>query len=324
MHLIICITPLQVLIAEQIIQNTQGDFIGLYLPYGNNPKHHYYFEKLKRRCQQSAYIELHNSTWGERFVTLNALKTTLKKLGIWQKSIANVYLASIDVLFLQYIISKVTFQQLYTFDDGTANIFPNSTYFNPLPKSLAQRLFKKVAGITYADIPSILAVSQQHYTIFNGEKNIVDNVKWVQLFASDKNDQQPITQTKRILVGQGLDNFIGKTAYRDMVKTMMTQFGIDSFVPHPRENIDFSDWLTVIHSHKIIEEYLLDEIKQHPTTQYEIYTFFSTAVFSLKDFPRTQILLVYNQPLMDKFKDAYDFLASRGFTLIDLDKVAYV
>ena len=324
MHLIICITPLQVLIAEQIIQNTQGDFIGLYLPYGNNPKHHYYFEKLKRQCQQSAYIELHNNTWGERFATLNTLKSTLKKLGIWQQPIANVYLASIDVLFLQYIISKVTFQQLYTFDDGTANIFPNSTYFNPLPKSLAQRLFKKVAGITYSDITSILAVSKQHYTIFNGEKNIIDNVKWVQLFASLQHDEQPITQTKRILVGQGLDNFIGETAYRDMVNTMMSQFGIDSFVPHPRENIDFADWLTVIQSDKIIEEYLLDEIKQHPTTQYEIYTFFSTAVFSLKDFPRTQIFLVYNQPLMDQFKDAYDFLASRGFTLIDLDKVAYV
>lgn len=321
MNLIICITPLQVLIAKRIIEQEKSPFIGLYLPYGDNSKHRYYFEQLNTVCEKSAFIELKNQTWGERFATLNTIKTTLKKLGIWQKPIENVYLASIDVLFLQYIIAKVNFKSLYTFDDGTANIFPNSTYYQPLPKSLPQRLFKKAVGISYPDIPSILAISQKHFTIFPNEKNIIDTIEPIYLF--DKRDEQPSDNItiKRLLLGQALDNFIGEKAYQDIVEIMVKAFDIDAFCPHPRENLDFSDILPVIHSDKIIEDYLLDEIKNQPNQRFEIYTFISTAVFSLKEFPRTQVFMVYNQTLWDKFPDAYQFLASRGFTLINLDEV---
>ena len=323
MNLIICITPLQVLIAKQIIKQHSIPFIGLYLPYGahskSEPKHRYYFAQLEQVCQKSAFIELNNKTWRERFATLNHIKTTLNTLDIWQKSIENVYLASIDVLFLQYVISKVTFQQLYTFDDGTANIFPNSSYFQPLPKSLPLQLFKHAVGITYPSIPSILAISKKHFTIFPHEKNIIDATEPVYLF--DKVDNQPDENlpVKRLLLGQALDNFIGETAYRDIVTKMVSEFAIDAFCPHPRENLDFSHLLPVIDSDKIIEDYLSEALQQNPQQRFEIYTFISTAVFSLKEFPRTQVFMVYTQALWDKFPDAYQFLASRGFTLINLD-----
>lgn len=321
MNLILCITPLQVLIAKQIIRQSGSPFVGLYLPYGDNPKHRYYFEQLEQVCEKSVFIELKNQTWGERFATLNQLKTTLKNLDIWQQPIDSVYLASIDVLFLQYVIAKVKFHHLYTFDDGTANIFPNSTYYQPLPKSLPQKLFKKAIGITYPDIPSILALSDTHFTIFPHEKNIIDTTEPIFLFA--KNDEQPSDNVtvKRLLLGQALDDFIGETAYRDIVAKLVSEFAIDAFCPHPRENLDVSDLVPVIHSDKIIEDYLLDELAHQPQQRFEIYTFISTAVFSLKEFPRTQVFMVYNQTLWDKFPDAYQFLASRGFTLINLDKL---
>ena len=323
MNLIICITPLQVLIAKQIIKQHSIPFIGLYLPYGahskSEPKHRYYFAQLEQVCQKSAFIELNNKTWRERFATLNHIKTTLNTLDIWQKSIENVYLASIDVLFLQYVISKVTFQQLYTFDDGTANIFPNSSYFQPLPKSLPLQLFKHAVGITYPSIPSILAISKKHFTIFPHEKNIIDATHPVYLF--DKADHQTDENlpVKRLLLGQALDNFIGEKAYADIVETMVKAFHLDAFCPHPRENLDFSHLLPVIDSDKIIEDYLSEALQQNPQQRFEIYTFISTAVFSLKEFPRTQVFMVYTQALWDKFPDAYQFLASRGFTLINLD-----
>ena len=323
MNLIICITPLQVLIAKQIIKQHSAPFIGLYLPYGahskSEPKHRYYFDQLEQVCEKSAFIELKNKTWRERFATLNHIKTTLNTLDIWQKPIENVYLASIDVLFLQYVISKVKFQQLYTFDDGTANIFPNSSYFQPLPKSLPLQLFKHAVGITYPSIPSILAISKKHFTIFPQEKNIIDATHPVYLF--DKADNQPDENlpVKRLLLGQALDNFIGETAYRDIVTKMVSEFAIDAFCPHPRENLDFSHLLPVIDSDKIIEDYLSEALQQNPQQRFEIYTFISTAVFSLKEFPRTQVFMVYTQALWDKFPDAYQFLASRGFTLVNLD-----
>ena len=70
MNLIICITPLQVLIAKQIIKKTPEDFIGLYLPYGVNAKseakHRYYFGQLQQVCQQAAFLELKNQGIGDR------------------------------------------------------------------------------------------------------------------------------------------------------------------------------------------------------------------------------------------------------------------
>ena len=81
MNLIICITPLQVLIAKQIIKKHSTPFIGLYLPYGahskSEPKHRYYFDQFEQVCEKSAFIELNNKTWGERFATLKHIKTTL-------------------------------------------------------------------------------------------------------------------------------------------------------------------------------------------------------------------------------------------------------
>lgn len=293
------------------------------MPYGahskSEPKHRYYFDQLEQVCEKSAFIELKNKTWRERFATLNHIKTTLNTLDIWQKPIENVYLASIDVLFLQYVISKVKFQQLYTFDDGTANIFPNSSYFQPLPKSLPLQLFKHAVGITYPSIPSILAISKKHFTIFPHEKNIIDTTEPVYLF--DKADNQPDENlpVKRLLLGQALDNFIGDKAYADIVETMVKAFHLDAFCPHPRENLDFSHLLPVIDSDKIIEDYLSEALQQNPQQRFEIYTFISTAVFSLKEFPRTQVFMVYTQALWDKFPDAYQFLASRGFTLVNLD-----
>ena len=129
------------------------------------------------------------------------------------------------------------------------------------------------------DIPSILAVSQKHYTIFPNEKNIIENIEPIFLFKNLKKTNNKTLSIKRILLGQALDNFIGENAYREIVVNMKQKFAIDSFVPHPRENLDFSDILTVIHSEKIIEDYLIDELTANLTTQYEIYTFMSTAVF---------------------------------------------
>ena len=166
-----------------------------------------------------------------------------------------------------------------------------------------------------------MAVSRSHYTIFPHEKNIISDTKPVQLFDPIQTTQQPIVHTQKILLGQGLESFIGEMPYRTLVKQMIERFGISHFVPHPREKLDFSDVLTVIQSDKIIEDYLAAAITEHPKTQYEIYTFMSTAVFSLSAFPRTQIFLVYNQALMAQFQDAYAFLASRGFHLIDMDAI---
>lgn len=328
-HVFICITPLQVLIAQRIIADliTQpAQIIGLYLPYADHAKHRHYFAKLQAVCDQAAFVVLKNQTWQQRFATLHQLKHTLKQLNLWQQPVERVYLASIDVLFLQYVMAKINFHQLYTFDDGTANIFPNSSYHQPLPKSRAMQAFKKLLGIRHADVGAVLSASQAHYTIFPHETNVIANTIPIALYpdrpatlAKIATVTPPQQTVKRLLLGQGLDAFIGEAAYRELVQAMITRFDIDAFVPHPRERLDFGALLPVLATDNIIEDYVMAELHQHPNQVIEIYTFMSTAVFTLKDLPRTRITLVYNRVLWQQFAEAYQFLASRGFRLVDMD-----
>lgn len=331
-HVFICITPLQVLIAQRIIVDLiaqPAQIIGLYLPYADTAKHRHYFAKLQAVCDQAAFVVLKNQTWQQRFATLHQLKHTLKRLNLWQQPVERVYLASVDVLFLQYVIAKINFHQLYTFDDGTANIFPNSSYHQPLPKSRAMQAFKKLLGVRYADVGAVLAASQAHYTIFADEKNVIANTIPIALYKDwlpmyDHARQEPSANqaeqtVKRLLLGQGLDAFIGAAAYRELVQAMITRFDIDAFVPHPRERLDFGALLPVLATENIIEDYVMAELRQHSNQTIEIYTFMSTAVFTLKDLPRTRITLVYNRVLWQQFAEAYQFLASRGFRLVDID-----
>lgn len=328
-HVFICITPLQVLIAQRIIADLiaqPAQIIGLYLPYADTAKHRHYFAKLQAVCDQAAFVVLKNQTWQQRFVTLYQLKHTLKRLNLWQQPVERVYLASVDVLFLQYVIAKINFHQLYTFDDGTANIFPNSSYHQPLPKSRAMQAFKKLLGVRYADVGAVLAASQAHYTIFPHEKNVIAHTIPIALYpdrpatlAKIATVTPPQQTVKRLLLGQGLDAFIGAAAYRELVQAMITRFDIDAFVPHPRERLDFGALLPVLATDNIIEDYVMAELRQHPNQVIEIYTFMSTAVFTLKDLPRTRITLVYNRVLWQRFGEAYQFLASRGFHLVDID-----
>lgn len=328
-HVFVCTTPLQVLIAQRIIADliTQpAQIIGLYLPYDDNAKHRHYFAKLQALCDHAAFVVLKNQRWRQRFATLNQLKRTLQRLNLWQQRAEGVYLASIDVLFVQFIVAKIKFKQLYTFDDGTANIFPNSSYHRPLPKSSAMQAFKKLLGIRHADVGAVLSASQAHYTIFPHETNVIAHTIPIALYpdrsvtlAKIATVTPPQQTVKRLLLGQGLDAFIGEAAYRELVQAMITRFAIDAFVPHPRERLDFGALLPVLATDNIIEDYVMAELRQYPNQVIEIYTFMSTAVFTLKDLPRTRITLVYNRALWQQFVEAYQFLVSRGFRLVDID-----
>lgn len=316
MNVIICTTPLQALIAEKIITQTQGNFIGLYLVYQDNTKQQYYANKLSIVCKKMQYIVLNNQNLQQQFHTLNVIKNTLKNLNIYKKNIDNIYIASIDLLFIQYILAKVNYKTLFTYDDGTANIFKTSLYYQQ-KNSFIKQFFKNIIGIKDNSIEIIKEKSQKHYTIFKEYDNIIANTEFIPLF----NYQHSIAQTtsgtqmtKRILLGQPFDDILGYDIYKDMVMAVMKDFSIQAFYPHPRERVDFSAILTVIESEKIIEDYIISELKKNKNMRFEIYTFNSTAIFSLRAIERVDIQVIFHKELQYFAKD-YDFLKEHGFNI---------
>lgn len=323
MNLIICMTPLQVLIAKKIIENIESDkCIGIYMTYTDNKKHRYYYEILKKTCELSSFILLDNRNSIERLKTFYIVNKQCKKLDLSNKSIDRVLLASVDTMFVQYVISKIGFNELITFDDGTANIFQNSSYFIQQKQSLSKIIFRKLIGLKLSTIEDVKKLSTLHYSVYPDEKNIISNVKEISLFNSKLNASDNINfKTKRIILGQPLDSFIGIDTYKSIVLDMSKLLNINYFFPHPRENIEFHEHLNVIDSELIIEDYLIKELEANPNLRFELYTFFSSSVLLIKNFERVSVNIVANDLLMEEFKKYYDFLGNRGVKLIKLDNL---
>lgn len=317
-------TPLQVLIAQKIIALTGNQpYIAIYMSYTDNKKHRHYYELLSEESINSAYLILKNNSIKERLLTFNEVRNSYKELSLSEYSIDNVYLASIDTMFVQYILSKIKFKNLFTFDDGSANVFENSEYFIQKKQSSAKLAFKKLIGIRFNTIEDVKKEVLKHYTIYPNEKNIIEHIEAVNIFENvpKMSDNKP-TKVQKIILGQGLDTFIGEKNYKDTLMNISKSLDIKYFFPHPRENLNFEDWFEVIDTHLVIEDYLIEKIKNNTNIKFELYTFFSSSILSLVDFDRVKVNIVYNKVLMDEFSSSYEFLATRGFNLIDLDELS--
>lgn len=93
--LIMCTTPLQMLIAEKIIElNSDKKFDLLVLVSNDNNKYAYYYNKLKEKCIDSFYYIPK--------IGLNSFFDFLRQLHKMYK----FFLVSVDSRFFQYIFSK--------------------------------------------------------------------------------------------------------------------------------------------------------------------------------------------------------------------------
>lgn len=317
-------TPLQVLIARKIIALTGNQpYIAIYMSYTDNKKHRHYYELISEESINSAYLILNNNSIKERLLTFRDVRNSYKALGLSKYSIDNVYLSSIDTMFVQYVLSKIKFKNLFAFDDGSANVFENSEYFIQKKQSFSKQLFKRFIGIRFKTIEDVKKEILKHYTIYPNEKNIIEHIETVNIFENvpKMSDNKP-TKVQKILLGQGLDTFIGKKNYEDILISMSKLLGIEYFFPHPRENLNFEDCFEVIDTHLVIEDYLMEKMNSNANTRFELYTFSSSSILSLVNFDRVSVNIVYSKVLMNEFSSSYEFLATRGFNLIDLDELS--
>ena len=311
-------TPLQVVIAKNIIKERgENSYFGLYMTYHDNEKNKYYYEVLRKECDISFFIQIKNEDF------LGKIKTVLnvqKKINIINSmSIECILLANIDLLIVQYVVSRVRFNNLISFDDGVGNIFLNSVYFIQKKQSSSKVLIKKILGIKFKDIYALKKLLSLHYTIYPNEKNIIENVKGISIFSElQKTSSVESYSVKKIILGQPLDEFIGEDNYRGIISKMHKFIHIDYYFPHPRESLRFDDVLTIIDSKLIIEDYLIQELNIS-NVKFEIYTFFSSSILSLKSSESIDINVVSNTLLMESFSEAYQFFIDRGVNLINLD-----
>ena len=137
MNLIICTTPLQTLLAKEIVKNYEDEeFYGILFSNHFSKKVDRYFNLFGVLCH------ILNKIYYKSSIKLVCL-ILYYKIKLFNKKFDKIFVANIENILIQSIISSLKFNELITFDDGTANILENSTKETPLATELPVKKEKK-------------------------------------------------------------------------------------------------------------------------------------------------------------------------------------
>jgi len=313
--LIMCATPLQMLIAEKIIElNSNERFDLLVVALVDNEKYHTYFERVKKLCINSLYY-----VEGKGSLVFFDYMARLKTHGLNIKY-NSYYLASIDSRHFQYILSKNKDPQVFTFDDGTVNIIPSSLYYlNSKPKFLKRAIWK-LLGIRYY-MEDIKKISLLHYTIYKNIPNIIESIQYVSLIPIINQEKRKVTgKVIRFYLGQPLTD-ISEVFDVEFVKNNIDKLEFDYYYPHPRENLYPEGSFQLIGSSLIFEDYIVQFLRDNPNANVEVFSFISTALLNIMSLDRLQAIYIHDYQIFKLHHDFYDFAQeSFGIPHINLDE----
>ena len=285
MNLIVCASPLQVLIAEKIIDEHPNEmFYGIMMISNTNSKYNYYYERLKKKCKKGGrrvYISemaKKKSKVGYYIYYIYIIFITRIILFFYKKKIKNVFTSSlcIEILFMQIILSKIpSTTKLYTFDDGIANAYG---YIASGIEPINHPLLKKLIGNNLT-INKVLEKITAHYTIYPDKKNIIENIIPISLLPSNTKQTDKYHNNVSFFLGEPIYEILegGKEEYIEIIKCLIKEYNIQYYFPHPREDFVI-DGITYIHTHLVFEDYIMSNFRDN---KIQLYTFYSTAAYNL-------------------------------------------
>jgi len=310
MNLIICTSPLQILIAEKIIERHSNEaFFSVVIADTFNAKYLQYYERL-RKVSRKALL-----TQDKQGVLFRLLYHCLFRAG----HIDKVFLASINKQLLHRLLELIRPREIYTFDDGTANIV-STGFFNQEDAPRRLGILHKLMGLHASDLYNtsrIKSMSLKHYTIYPGLKNIVSPTEVINLFDNASPEGLTDDTPVKVLLGQAL-TYDDTDLNERLAEWVIRKFDIDLYLPHPKEWYKVSG-VEYIDTPLIFEDYYSRYLAHRPCT---IYTFCSSAAFNiLANRHKTQIIalkpwLVTNPSLLE----CYERFKEAGVTTIDVSE----
>lgn len=323
MNLIICTSPLQMIIAEKIIEmNSDSEFIIVIFSPVDNEKYRYYANRLIKNNKCIVFYEFSP----RRKFDFIVKSIYLRFIGFFLQKINKVYVASIDSVPTHFLLSSLRPGfDIYTYDDGTANIDKSSLYYKEEVFSKKMRLFLKLCNRKYS-LEKLKLLSRRHFTIFNSYDNIIRNTQYLPLFAAneiiDYQDNKVAYEEESILIGQSvyilMNSLKGKEIIeknKSLIKKVIKDNNIKFYFPHPKENYVI-DNVEYINTHLIFEDYFFNNYSANK--KYKIYTFFSGAVFPLVGLENVELLSFKPRDLNYQYDSIYNLLISNGVKVIDL------
>ena len=314
--LFICGTPLQSLIAAKIIEENDlaAEDCSLFFYSGvRNRKYDYYYGLLSERCSKSVFYFC-----DFRFPSyLAKAKRILSDM-----EYTSVYLASVNSVFSLLALSLKKHSFLYTFDDGTANLSPKSSYAATFGLTMKKFLGLKVFGNSYS-IDRIRKESLAHYTIYPDFKNNISH------------NLIPVTilDTVNRGVGVGECAVILGTVFREAYETAAIPRVIDSlenfsttlgkhvyFIPHPRDEEVTLRNCEKLDSEKIAEDVISDLLLQFASVN--LHGFCSSAQINMAHVAGVSNVFLTITGAKPLVWEMYDLASQAGISpaaVIDLD-----
>lgn len=305
-NLIICTTPLQIIIAEAIVNLYPSETFDLIVvTSSDNTKYRYYYDRLSQLCHN--YLFYKNR---ESIVDFLQFITVLKLTKKIHMKYENIYLASIDSRYIQYVVSKNHEAKVFTFDDGTANILPNTIYSEEIIPAFFKRSIWRLLGIKYY-MNDIKELSLLHYTIYKDIPNIITNTQFIELGNKPQNSGcYEITDTKKFYLGQPL-NEVSKTYDLKYMEKIVDILDVDFYYPHPRETIIPDGSFKVINSNLIFEDYVITYLNDNPNTKIYVYSFTSSCILNIANLDRVEPIYIFDDYFNLRFSELYKLANER-------------
>ena len=267
MNLIICTTPLQTLLAREIVKNYEDEkFYGILFSNHFSEKVDRYFNLFGVLCH------VLNKIYCKSLIRLVCL-ILYYKIKFFNKKFDKIFVANIENILIQSIISSLKFNELITFDDGTANILKSSMLYQN-NESWKLKFIKFIFMIDH-DINTLKNISSLHYTIYYMD-NIIKKTKRISIFNFNDSVGNALNGVLKICLGQRLYNDDAKNV--DLFKKIIDKYNIDYYLPHPKESF-IVDGVKYYDSDLIFEDIICNELNNYK--EIYVYTIYSSAIINI-------------------------------------------
>lgn len=314
MNLIICATPLHILIAKRIIeQYPQEEFYLLTYLNSLNSKTIYYHKQLAKSCIGDKII-IKSSKIGYIYAYTNVLN--LLSIGFQIPKCKTVFLTNTEVPDIHVMLIKQRHAKVITFDDGTRNIISAPIVYT----SNSSRLYQFLYRYFIPDENTLNAQRIKHYSIYKHPNNIGLS-EYIPLFTTDiESEGKNFKEEEHILLGQPIYELEIQSKIKNTIlsEQVIKDYHITKYFPHPRERYHISG-VEYIDTPLIIEDYLIQKLKEHPERKYIIYSYCSTAVLNLQEISnQIEFVLLKPQDPPELVQGVYDLFEKLGFQITQL------
>lgn len=272
MDLIICHTPLQALQFEYLIKTgVITDFELIFFNRNKSKQMLFYYDKLKANSKKSTF-------YLRRKFPLSILDMYLL---FRKKKYDVIYFASIENMFVHFILSFIHFNKVITVDDGTANINKESIYYKDKRSKREKYLFS-LLGCKY-DLNSTKALISTHYTIYKNFTNIIDKTEYIDV-AFDENNVKNLENTNNeanVLLGTIFEKATNEKLLIEKIEAFFEDKPNVYYIPHPREKENKFRDFKLIDGLEIAESKICNLFNNY--SKVNVFGFHSTAQVNLAD-----------------------------------------